>query len=261
MTKTTKKLDNEVLNIFKPIGISPLDLIKALKNKYPQLRNQKMTYAGRLDPMARGVVLIVKGSELKNFHSHLKYDKEYEAKILLGFSTDTYDILGLSKVGKSISLKNKKIKRVINSYQGSFTFQLPPFSGYNMKGKPLFQWALEGKLDEIEIPTKTVKIKKIKIKKIKNIKKEEIKKEIKDKINRVVGDFRQKKILKQWRETLKKEKEEDFKIITLKINSSSGFYVRSFAHILGEKLGSEAVLFDLIRTKVGKWTIKKSIQI
>ena len=47
---------NKILNIYKPVGISPLDAIKTLKEKYPELKDEKMTYAGRLDPLAEGVL-------------------------------------------------------------------------------------------------------------------------------------------------------------------------------------------------------------
>ena len=35
-----QKLKN-ILNIYKPVGISPLDAIKLLKEKYPELKNEK----------------------------------------------------------------------------------------------------------------------------------------------------------------------------------------------------------------------------
>ena len=54
-----------------------------------------MTYAGRLDPVAEGELLILIGEECKNKEKYLGLDKEYEVEILLGLTTDTYDILGL----------------------------------------------------------------------------------------------------------------------------------------------------------------------
>lgn len=259
MNKNSFKKD--IFHIYKPIGISPLDAIKALKNKHPELRGEKMTYTGRLDPMAEGVVLIVKGEELKNFHDHLKYDKEYKAKIIFGFETDSYDILGLSKRNDFDYLKAKDIEETIKSFEGDYTFQLPPFSGYNIKGKPLFKWALEERLDEIEIPEKTVEVKEINIKKIGKIRTNKLKKEIVNKIGRVTGDFRQEKILSSWNNIFKKVEKIKFPIVELSIKAESGFYVRSLAHDAGKKLKSGGVLFHLTRTKVGEWSIEDSIKI
>ena len=86
-----------VFNIHKPLGISPLDTIKTLKENHPELKGEKMTYAGRLDPMAEGVLLILAGKTVYEKEKYLKLDKEYEGEILFGFETDTYDILGLPK--------------------------------------------------------------------------------------------------------------------------------------------------------------------
>ena len=89
--------ENNIFNVFKPVGISPLDAIKILKEKYPELKDEKMTYAGRLDPLAEGALLILAGNAVHKKEKYLKLDKEYEGEILFGFNTDTYDILGLSK--------------------------------------------------------------------------------------------------------------------------------------------------------------------
>lgn len=51
------------------------------------------------------------------------------------------------------------------------------------------------------------------------------------------------------------------KVITIEMNVSKGFYVRSFAHDLGIKLGTVACLKTLCRTKSGKYTINDCVQI
>ena len=49
--------------------------------------------------------------------------------------------------------------------------------------------------------------------------------------------------------------------LSLRIDCSHGFYVRSFANDLGEKLGSLAHLVNLKRTKSGVFDLKNSIKI
>ena len=45
----------KILSINKPLGMTPLQTITALKKKHPEYQNEKITYAGRLDPLARGL--------------------------------------------------------------------------------------------------------------------------------------------------------------------------------------------------------------
>ena len=75
---------------YKNIGETPLDIV----NKYRK-PNCKYSFAGRLDPMARGQMIVLEGLECKNQDKYCGLDKIYEFEILFGFSTDTYDILGI----------------------------------------------------------------------------------------------------------------------------------------------------------------------
>ncbi len=256
-----KEIDKDLFPAYKPVGISPYDLIKALKDRCPELRNQKIAYAGRLDPMAEGVVLLVKGEELKNFHDHLNYGKEYLAEILFGFSTDSYDLLGLPEYNYK-ELSKKEIRKTLKSFEGIYNFQLPPFSGYNLKGKPLFKWALEDRLDEVEIPEKKVEIYKLSVQEIGEIGKLELKEKINIKIKNVSGDFRQEKILNEWNRLLTGKKiKSKYSVAKIKIVCSSGCYLRSIAHQAGQKLSAGGLLLSLKRTKVGEWTIANSVSV
>src|SRR5687767_12670821 len=88
---------NQVLNIYKPIGLTPLQLIKLLKKSKEGYKNIKMSFAGRLDPLAHGVMLLLLGEENKNRDKYLSLDKTYEFKVLFGVETDTFDFLGILK--------------------------------------------------------------------------------------------------------------------------------------------------------------------
>jgi tRNA pseudouridine(55) synthase len=235
----------------KEVGVSPFDLIKEIKKKNPILKKEKMAYAGRLDPIAKGLVLIVVGDELKNFNDYLRLDKEYKAKILFGFDSDTYDILGVAKREREID--EKKAESVLKKFVGSFSFDFPPFSSYKIKGKPLFWWAREERIDEIKVPEKKVEIYSLDVLKKEWISEKELKKEIISKIKKVKGDFRQEKIIKNWENILKKEKKH--LVFSVNIFCSSGCYIRSVAKKAGEMLGSGAVLLDLQRTRVGDYKL------
>ncbi len=250
------KSKGDVFLVYKYLGESPLDAVRRVKKENPFLGEKRIAYAGRLDPMAEGLLLLVAGEELKNFDSYLQFDKEYEAEILFGFSTDSYDILGIPETKRKNLSRTEDACKTIKSLQGEFTFRLPPFSGYNMKGKPLFWWALQSRLGEIDIPVKKAKIYSLEIEDRKEPKRDEIKEDILKKIESVKGDFRQKEITEKWKDVFAREKRDRFLLLKIKVKCSSGCYIRSIAQEAGERLGTGAVLFYLKRTAIGEHTIK-----
>ncbi|MCK6462451.1 MAG: hypothetical protein L6Q29_01365 [Candidatus Pacebacteria bacterium] len=254
-------------NVYKPVGISPLDAVKILRQKHPETEKEKVTYAGRLDPLAEGVLILLVGDAIQQKEKYLKLDKEYEAEILFGFKTDTYDILGLpQKIRQPLPMSRFNLDIGLGKFLGKNKMPLPPYSSYKIKGKPLFEWARKGKLKEIKIPEKEIEIYEIKLLELKKVGSEKLLEKIIKKIKVVQGDFRQEKILSQWQEKILPKicyrlKQEGFWVARIKIKCSSGTYVRSIAHKLGQNLKTGAVLLGLKRTKVGKFDIKDSIDI
>ena len=51
----------QVLNIYKKAGETPLEAINRFRAANPEYRNVKITYAGRLDPLAEGVLILLAG--------------------------------------------------------------------------------------------------------------------------------------------------------------------------------------------------------
>ena len=242
-----------------------MDAVKLLKEKYPELKGEKMTYAGRLDPLAEGVLLILAGKTVYEKEKYLKLDKEYEGEILFGFETDTSDVLGLPEktaTSRSRLVARRDLDVALKKFEGEISLPLPPYSSYKIKGKPLFQWAREGKLSEIEIPIRQTKINSIKLLDFAEISGQNLMKTIKQKISLIKGDFRQEEILNRWQKMLPKScssiKTVTFLIAKVKINCSSGTYIRSIAHHLGQELKTGGILLNLKRTKVGNFDIKDS---
>ncbi len=125
-------MEKEVFYIHKRKGISPLDAVLEFKKRKPEYEEVKMAYAGRLDPMAEGVLLMIAGNELKNFDDYLKLNKKYEATLLFGFHTDTYDILGIPKRGKELLVK-KILKKHFCLLRENFPFFFRPFHHTKLK--------------------------------------------------------------------------------------------------------------------------------
>lgn len=246
------------IKIYKNKGETPLECIKRFKKDNPEYKDEKMTYAGRLDPLAEGLLLVLVGEECKNKEKYLVLDKEYELDILLGFSTDTYDILGkVTEVfNKTFVIPVKTdIQNIMNSFVGKFFQKYPLYSSKTLNGKHLFEYAKEGSLDSEEIPEKEVEIKKIEILDYKKIEKTDFERKIEDSILSVSGDFRQDDILKSWKESLVASSLDEYGIISIKVVCTSGTYMRSLANSFGLKIKIPSLAFRIKRNKIGDFKL------
>ncbi|KAL8760214.1 MAG: hypothetical protein Q9199_000237 [Rusavskia elegans] len=109
----------------------------------------KLGHGGTLDPMATGVLIVGVGKGTKRLQDFLTCTKTYEATVLFGAATDTYDVLGkvLSKAPYT-HLSRENVEAALNKFRGSITQKPPLYSALRMDGKRLYEYAREGK----EIP-------------------------------------------------------------------------------------------------------------
>lgn len=240
----------------KQIGETPLEALEKVRIEHGFDASVSMTYAGRLDPMAEGLLIVLAGEECKNKEQYLGLDKEYEVEVLLGFATDTGDLLGMVKgvEGEVKSeIKKDRVEEILGSLVGKFVQEYPKFSSKTVGGKPLFARAKSGELPD-EMPTKEVEIFNIEFLGERKINNKELLDYIEENISKVKGDFRQDEIITLWRSILQ---DSLFDIPTLKIrvNCSSGTYMRALAEKIGEKLGVPTLAFSIERTKVGLHTL------
>lgn len=239
----------KVLNIYKPISVTPFELIQPIKEKFPNLKAQKIGYAGRLDPMAHGVMIFLTGEENKKRKKYEKLTKIYKTKLIFGIQTDTYDTMGII-TKQDVTTKSEIINK-FNKLKGMIIQKYPPYSSAIVDGKRLYKHAREKTLDKIEIPQKEILIYKSEINNFKKISFDEIKSDIINKINKVNGDFRQKEIIKQWQDFDNK------KLLTAEayFEVSSGTYIRSIANELG------AIAYDIYRTQIDEYLVADSINV
>jgi tRNA U55 pseudouridine synthase TruB len=116
-------------------------------------------------------------------------------------------------------------------------------------------WAREERIEEIDIPTRGIKIFHIEHIHTRAITGREILQEIERRINLVQGDFRQKDILSKWKNALIVRPNETFLISKFSADVSSGTYIRGLAHDMGEYLKSGALAWSIKRTRVGEYKI------
>jgi tRNA pseudouridine55 synthase len=85
-----------IFNLYKNRGETPLECLERFRATKPELQNESMTYLGRLDPLAEGVLLVGTGehAEQKEREKFFGLDKEYDFTAIFGFETDTFDVMG-----------------------------------------------------------------------------------------------------------------------------------------------------------------------
>ena len=248
----------KIYNIYKKLGQTPLEALESLRKRKKISVGAKLTYAGRLDPMASGVLLILKNATQAQREKYMGLPKVYRAQILLGFSTDSFDLLGLPSACVAPVVAEGACKAVLKTFVGNISLPIPFYSSVIYKSKPLFEWARAGKLKEKDWLKREMEIKNIKFIGQKNISAKKLLQYIQTHIKKVKGDFRQEKILKAWKKILNRPKTK-YQLLEIEVSCGSGTYVRSIANSLGEKLRTRAVLFSLERLSVGSFPIKKAL--
>ncbi len=240
---------SEIIKLYKRLGETPLECVERFREDNPKYKDTNMTYLGRLDPMAEGVLFILAG-DTRGKDKYLQWDKGYEFEVLWGFETDTYDILGLvTNTGPMPLSLEKGMQRLLKKILNKKTQEYPPYSSRTVGGKALHTWAREGRLDEVLIPTRSIKVFDITHIRTRLLKQSEIRDEILAKIDLVQGDFRQTDIKAQWKKMLKPD--ELALVSRFKCDVSSGTYIRSLAKEMGEMLGTVACAYSIKRTRVG----------
>lgn len=248
----------------KKLGQTPLHAIDVWRIENPVFKDIPATYAGRLDPMATGRLLVVLGDECKRQEKYRGLDKEYEIEVLLDVSTDTGDALGMPAYAGLVSHPSaEQIHTVVRAQAGTAVVPYPSFSSKTVDGKPLFQYALEGTLDTISIPTHEETIYRIHGEELREISTEELRRNVKDLIScaprslepskELGADFRQDAIAHAWQEMLSAIGNRTFVVLTLRVTCASGTYMRTLADRIGKGVGTRGVALSIHRTKIGRY--------
>lgn len=247
----------------KEVGETPhaaLETWRAAHNLAPQI---PLAYAGRLDPMASGKLLVLIGDECKKQSTYHGLDKEYLFEILLGVTSDTGDVLGLADRSGSMTIDTPAISSVLKELVGTITLPYPAFSSKTVHGKPLFLWKLEGRIDEIDIPTNTSRIHRLTLCDTRTITTEDLEAYIRTKIDTIPevtepsknlgADFRRAEIRARWSELFGATREDRFTILRLRCICSGGTYMRTLAPLIAQKLGSTGLALSIHRTQIGTY--------
>lgn len=119
----------------------------------------KLGHGGTLDPMATGVLILGIGRGTKALQDFLACTKTYETVIVFGASSDSYDRCGrLLKKRPYDHVTREKVEEALDAFRGTYQQMPPLFSALKMEGKPLYEYAREGKPIPREIQTREVTV-------------------------------------------------------------------------------------------------------
>ena len=151
-----------ILIVDKPQGCTSHDVVDLIRKRFSL---KKVGHAGTLDPMATGVLVILIGKYTKSSDLFLKDDKEYDATLSLGATSDTGDAWGhVEESAHFGNIDNERIEEAFENFRGEID-QIPPaYSAVKFKGKKLYEFARKG--IEVKLPPRRIVIKELKIYKI-----------------------------------------------------------------------------------------------
>jgi tRNA pseudouridine55 synthase len=204
-----------LLIVDKPSGPTSHDVVARLRRV---LRERRIGHTGTLDPLATGVLPLVVGRATRLARFLSASDKAYDAVIALGCATDTGDRLG-TPIARAASGEAPAIGR------DAIERALDGFRGTYLQQPPVYSAKKVGgrrsyALARAESVSESVPL-------------------------------RPQSVTVHRLELIAVEGN----LVTLGLDCSAGFYVRSLAHDLGERLGTGAHLAELRRTRSGDYTV------
>lgn len=247
----------------KPAGETPLQTLEAYRATQPNLQDVPMAYAGRLDPMASGQLLVLLGEECKRQAQYHALDKAYRVEILFGVSSDTGDVLGRLTSDPPPTLSRAAVQKAIASLPRTITLPYPRFSAKTVAGKPLHVWTLEGRLDEITIPTHTSQLYRTKLTSFTERSGQDIYTDARARIDALApvtdqrkqlgADFRRTDVRADWDTWLATYATTTFPVATIDCVVSSGTYMRTLAEHIAAALDTTGLALRIHRRTIGRY--------
>ncbi|WP_291318812.1 tRNA pseudouridine(55) synthase TruB [Desulfonatronospira sp.] len=141
-----------VIVLDKPEGPTSTACLNRIKSRF---KLKKIGHAGTLDPMARGVLVVLLGPATKLAPYITEGRKTYRGVIRLGVSTDTYDMQGTVLEEKDCSgISHKALEQEIASWETLSEQTIPAVSAAKHQGKPFHALVRAGQ----KVPCKTKEI-------------------------------------------------------------------------------------------------------
>ena len=241
--------------LYKKVGETPLACVQRTLDT----ENNIYAYAGRLDPMAEGLLLVTENEECKNANAYYNLHKTYDYEFITGISTDTYDCLGeITAVRVPSDDLTDAVSAAVRGLRGMVTLPYPPYSSKPVNGRPLFAHARRNALHTITVPEKTVHITHHELTGTWTVPFHTFRRHITDRLRNAPDGFRREEIVGAWNAF-----ERDYalapdtmlRVYSATVSGSGGMYVRALVHAIGNQIGCPTVTTRIVRTAVGPWTV------
>jgi tRNA pseudouridine55 synthase len=205
-------------------------------------------------------VIVLLGGERFNKLEYSSWKKVYEFEVAFGISTDSYDGMGLINDVNFLSTANigkQSISKVLKTLVGPYEQRVPLYSSQKVKGKKLFLYPKEG-LPVPDLPTKKGAIYNFELLDVYDENLKNLVDAIIKKIESITGgEFRQKEVISDWERFLKRKGlPKKICVAKIRVEVSSGLYVRSLSQDITERLSTVGFVCSLVRVKNGKYTKK-----
>jgi tRNA pseudouridine55 synthase len=212
------------LIIDKPDGFTSHDIVARVRRV---TGTRRVGHAGTLDPFATGVLVCCIGRATRLVQFLVGLDKEYIATVRLGYATDTQDGTGnqTTPLRSSNGLSLEELRRVLCQFTGTQLQTPPMFSAKKVAGERLYRAARAGR--EVE----------------------------RDPVSIIVRSMR----LIDDEGSALNVNEDGSRDFSMQVRCSSGTYVRTLAHDIGELLGVGGHLVKLRRTEVGHFRLADAL--
>lgn len=144
-----------IIIIDKPAGCSSFKMVHTVKKI---LGVRRAGHTGTLDPFATGVLPVCLNEATKAIPFLSEDEKEYKGRLVLGITTDTYDVTGKIVNTSDVSgLSRARVEETCADFIGVIKQVPPSFSAVKFKGKPLYRWARKGVFITKEAREATIK--------------------------------------------------------------------------------------------------------
>lgn len=150
---------NGFLLIDKHEGITSAHAVNRVKRL---LKVSKAGHSGTLDPLATGLLVICLGKATRLAQFLSESNKSYEAQIMLGATSTTYDRDGEITPTEGASVPNRAaVEAVVAKFIGTVEQRAPLYSALKHKGKPLYSYARKN--IPVELKTRNVQIESLRV--------------------------------------------------------------------------------------------------
>ncbi|HOW91716.1 MAG TPA: tRNA pseudouridine(55) synthase TruB [Anaerolineaceae bacterium] len=142
-----------VLVVDKPVGMTSHDVVQVIR-KGSNIR--RAGHTGTLDPRASGVLVVLIGPAVRLSEYVSASDKRYQAVIMMGTTTDTYDADGKTTSSSPVDVTEEQFESELQKFVGQIEQVPPPYSAVKVQGRKAYEMARKG--EEVELAPRTINV-------------------------------------------------------------------------------------------------------